>query len=133
MKIELTVSAQQIADIMTTAIESGGMTRAWCAGVYLRGEWEQKMEAMTKPWYAEAKIYEADFTISVAEIIDESKDAEGSNLRHYRLNAADFAKGIAVMATKYGRHFGDWMAENDDEVTGDVFLQCVTLGEVTYG
>jgi hypothetical protein len=41
--------------------------------------------------------------------------------------------GLQLMADKYPRHFADFIADNDDAITGDVFLQCCLLGEVVYG
>lgn len=43
------------------------------------------------------------------------------------------AQGLSVMAKIAPRHFADFLAGNEDATTGDVFLQCVTLGEVKYG
>jgi hypothetical protein len=40
---------------------------------------------------------------------------------------------LRLMAEKEPRHFADFMQENDDAVTGDVFLQCVLLKAVIYG
>jgi hypothetical protein len=42
-------------------------------------------------------------------------------------------KGLSIMAKDYPHHFGDFMTENDDATTGDVFLQCALYGEVIYG
>lgn len=42
-------------------------------------------------------------------------------------------RGEQVMLQDYRRHFGDLLAENDDAITADVFLQCAVMGEVVYG
>lgn len=31
------------------------------------------------------------------------------------------------------RHFADFLAENDDAITGDVFLQLAVMGEIVFG
>jgi len=41
--------------------------------------------------------------------------------------------GLQVMADKYPRHFQDLLNDNDDAITGDVFLQCCLWGEVVFG
>lgn len=41
--------------------------------------------------------------------------------------------GLQIFANAYPRHYGNFVAENDDAETGDVFLQCVCFGEVIYG
>jgi len=50
-----------------------------------------------------------------------------------KLDIAACMTGLKVMAEKYPRHFADMMADNDDAITGDVFLQCCLFGEVLYG
>lgn len=50
-----------------------------------------------------------------------------------RLNMRAVAAGAAVMAEKYPEHFRNFMDENDDAVTADVFLQCCVFGEIVYG
>lgn len=42
-------------------------------------------------------------------------------------------QGLEIMSQKYPKHFNDFIEENEDADTGDVFLQCVVLGEVVYG
>lgn len=51
----------------------------------------------------------------------------------YVLDADAIARGFALMAAEYSRHFGDFLAGNEDAVTGDVFLQCCLFGQVKYG
>jgi hypothetical protein len=64
---------------------------------------------------------------------DPDKDDEGESTGRKVFGLADLAKGLQTMAEKYPRHFADFVAENDDADTGDVFLQCVVLGDVVYG
>ena len=42
-------------------------------------------------------------------------------------------KGLKVFAEKSPYQFGEWLLDNDDSITGDVFLQCCLFGEVKYG
>lgn len=50
-----------------------------------------------------------------------------------RLDLEAIKKGLQIMAEKYPRHMGDFLNENDDADTGDVFLQCCLFGEAIYG
>ena len=59
-------------------------------------------------------------------IIEELEDTK----KQYSLTREDLVRGLAVMSSKYPRHFADFIAENEDAVTGDVFLQCCLFGEV---
>lgn len=58
--------------------------------------------------------------------------AEGEDEKHI-LNLVSIKKGLQTMAKKYPRHFNDFMQENDDACTSDVFLQCCLFGEVIFG
>lgn len=49
------------------------------------------------------------------------------------LNLTSLERGLQLMAEKYPHHWGDFLAENDDATTGDVFLQLALYGEVIYG
>lgn len=53
--------------------------------------------------------------------------------KRYTLDMAAIERGLAVMAEKYPKHFADFVAENDDAETADVFLQCCLFGEIVYG
>lgn len=51
----------------------------------------------------------------------------------HHLTLADIEKGLETMRDKYPRHWADLVEENDDLITGDVFLQCAVFGELVYG
>ncbi|MDD5092815.1 MAG: hypothetical protein PHV74_00320 [Dehalococcoidia bacterium] len=53
--------------------------------------------------------------------------------KEYTLDRRAIEKGLRIMAEKYSKHFSDFMNENDDSITGDVFLQCCLFGELVYG
>lgn len=52
--------------------------------------------------------------------------------RHF-LNRATLELGLAILKLDQPRHYADFMAENDDADTGDVFLQCCLFAEVIFG
>lgn len=64
---------------------------------------------------------------------EQGDEGDPDNGTEHRLDLGVIRRGLLVMAAKYPRHFGDFMAENDDADTGDVFLQCCLFGEVKYG
>lgn len=49
------------------------------------------------------------------------------------LNRLAIECGLLTMAEKFPRHWKDFISENEDADTGDVFLQCCLFGEVIYG
>lgn len=136
MKIVLDIPAQKIADLMVTAIEGNYMTRAWCNGVFLikPKSYEKSIDIKdTSPWYSKGGVYEKSFEICVEEIIDESKHASGSNIKKHTVGSVQMAEAFRLMSEQYGWHFGNFMSDDYDTVTADVFLQLAALGEVIYG
>ncbi len=51
----------------------------------------------------------------------------------YRLDLAAINEGLQVFATKYPKHYQDFVAEKYDAYTSDVFLQCCIFGDCIYG
>jgi hypothetical protein len=64
-------------------------------------------------------------------------DTEGEGEKTYRLDRATIQNGLLIMAGlpkgKGGHHWGDFLNQNEDAITGDVFLQCCLFGEIIYG
>lgn len=56
--------------------------------------------------------------------------------KEWRLDLNAVKHGLRVMAALQpghgGHHFPNFMAENEDAETGDVFLQCCLFGEIIY-
>jgi hypothetical protein len=63
------------------------------------------------------------------------QDEGGQTLagRPHRIDRAKILKGLKIFQRDYPKHFADFLSENDDATTGDVFLQCCVFGEVIYG
>jgi hypothetical protein len=49
------------------------------------------------------------------------------------LDLGTIRNGLQVMADKYPNHWHDFINDNEDATTGDVFLQCCLYGEVIFG
>jgi hypothetical protein len=64
-------------------------------------------------------------------ITDPSSDDEDS--KEFILDRAAMQRGFQVMQEKYLHHWNDFVTENDDACTSDVWLQCCLFGEVVYG
>ena len=70
-----------------------------------------------------------------SEDIDEDMEdiSEFPASAKHHLTLADIQKGLETMRDKYPHHWADLVEENDDLITGDVFLQCAVFGELVYG
>ena len=49
------------------------------------------------------------------------------------LNLQKIKRGLTAMAKKEPKHFADFISEDYDQITGDVFLQCCLFSKVIYG
>lgn len=49
------------------------------------------------------------------------------------LSQETIKSGLNLLAKKYPHHFADFIAENDDATTGDVFLQLCLYEEIVFG
>ena len=65
------------------------------------------------------------------EMDSELNDGEEPT-KHY-LTLKDVRKGLRLMKKEYPHHYADLVEENDDAITGDVWLQLAVFGEVIYG
>ena len=59
-------------------------------------------------------------------------DIEG-DMEDGLLDLGTIRYGLDTMAHKYPRHFQDLLNDNEDAITGDVFLQCCLWGEAIFG
>ena len=64
---------------------------------------------------------------------EESELNDGEEPKKYRVKLADVRRGLKKMRDEYPRHWADLVEENDDAITGDIFLQLTVFNEVIYG
>lgn len=64
---------------------------------------------------------------------DKEDDDEGAGSGKVRFDYAAMAKGLSVMAETEPYQFGQFIAENDDDVTFDTAWQCIIYGKTIYG
>lgn len=131
MKIEIDISAEHLANLFTTAIESGDpVTTArrggWCDGIY----WNSK--AATPPrgdfWYADPNNFKRHFHLEIVEVDDE---ATGHKTSH-TVNRQHIKNGLTIMAHKYAGYFAQIIRDDIDAPCADIFLQCVLFNEEKY-
>jgi hypothetical protein len=49
------------------------------------------------------------------------------------LDRAAIVKGLNLMSENYPKHYADFLSENDDAITGDIFLQLALYDEIIFG
>jgi len=75
-------------------------------------------------------VYSLPFTEGCGLVFSCTEDEDDT--KRYRLDRAALERGMQLMADKEFRHFSNFMLEDDDCETGDVFLQLCLFGEVVY-
>lgn len=108
VKSEFSITRQRIAELFISACEGG--SNYWCAKLTPKGRGDAYMSML------------AGFT--VVEIETAKKTV---------VTSKDIQKGLELMAQKYPRHFHDFLQENEDAETADVFLQLCVFQDLIYG
>lgn len=108
MRLEMNVSDSRIADLLVAAFEGGS---SYWAGV-------------SGPYASCSKVVTGEASMLVVDHVER---------KTYRLDMDVVKRGLRVFMRVAPRHFGNWLAENDDAETGDVFLQCCLLDGIVYG
>ena len=73
------------------------------------------------------------FTKGCATICQEMDDEEPNPNPERKLDRAAIDKGLGIMMNKYPHNWDNFINEDEDACTGDVFIQCCLLGKVIYG
>ncbi len=68
-------------------------------------------------------------------VVSDYHGADPGEMVKRRLNYRSIKRGLQLMAEskEYAHHWRDFIAENDDCITADVFLQFCLFGEVIHG
>lgn len=66
------------------------------------------------------------------DLLGSPSQGHAANAR-YRITPASLVRGLRIMAEKYPRHAARILEDSSDAETGDVLIQCATLGEIVYG
>jgi hypothetical protein len=118
--VQTKITDEQFKDMLCCACEGGS------------NYWIEKVDIESRPkqaeYWHESPVYGGHLAFHISE--DEPIKDKGSV---YKLTKDNLEKGAQIMADKYPHHFADWMNDNSDAITGDVFLQCCLFGEAIFG
>lgn len=125
MSIEVTVtnkiSEERVKDLLCCAFEGG--SNYW----YFIDEYEfpeDMKELEGRSPHLDVPLME-DGNVIITELEDRSVKND--------LNLKTIKRGLEIMAEKYPIHYGNFIRENEDAETGDVFLQCCLYGKLIFG
>jgi hypothetical protein len=124
------VPAERVIDLICTGAE-GGMSNSWCRSMDSEIKGSPDLSRIPESWH-DFPRYFAPFVGGV--IVFDAESPTSHDRRKVR-RVGRFAVSVALrlMAAEYPQHFGDFMADNEDAITGDVFLQLCVYGEVIFG
>jgi hypothetical protein len=127
-KVETTIKAETIADMVIGAFE-GGITY-WCSKARSVEPCEDCVTYEDGcPWYAKPSLYENDFKI---RLVQHEEHTTGAGTDVF-MTPASVQQGLSLMALNYPEHFSDMISGNWDAATADVFVQLCVFGTIIYG
>ena len=123
--LEHEVSLQRIQDLLVGAFEGGS------------NYWIDRINTESVPPVLEFKMEEMEDE-TVYNIPVNKGGALNIKVYDYEepvqnLTLESISEGLKLMASKYPRHFKDFIESNEDADTSDVFLQCCVLKDVVFG
>ncbi len=118
------VSVERIKDLLTSAFEGG--SNYWIERAKRTGKAIDRNQA---PFLSDAPVVKD----GGLQIKDYENGGGKSPDGWYSIDSKTLAEGLVVMAQKYPKACADFINENDDAETADIFLQCVCFGETIYG
>lgn len=138
MKVMIDVPLQRISDLLCCALEGG--SNYWYhiekfirpAQLAFLSDADQAKAMKREPQTFKHLDYPLNAGGALV-ISDRDRPEMGDKCRTERLDLSTVERGMTIFLSKYPRHFADFMAENEDACTGDVFLQCCLFGEAVYG
>lgn len=124
-KVAMPFSDSSVADLLTSAFE-GGMSRKWIRKVQMKRPAKEPSDPDKQ-----ARFY-SDFAVMPGYSLRITDDETG---KVYVLGRKIVETGLQNFATDEDvkHHFADFVREDYDAVTGDVFLQICLFGKVLYG
>lgn len=118
IEVPIQISEDRVRDLLVTAFEGG--INYWA--LVRRHGYDFCMSS-------DEFEFPEDFRIMVEEWDDERK-----KIATHKLDMAAIKKGLELMANYPNKeHWNNFIRENEDVCTGDVFVQLALLGEIRYG
>lgn len=141
VEVPLSVKWSRVQDLLIGAFEGGSnywyMIEEYVKPSGAAKDWPVLTAADSRKRGEKFNIYRhADYPVNpggALVVSDAGNDEREATKPARRLDRARLAEALALWAKECPRHFGDWLAENDDSTTADTFLQIAVLGEIVYG
>lgn len=121
IKLEMEIEERRLKDLVSCGFEGG--VGYWCVIT----DYENKNNAKVAFRHIDLPFVEGGAVL--CEVNDEEDPPT------LRLDKAAIERGLKLFSSdkQWKRHFANFIKENEDAETGDVFLQLCMLGDVVYG
>lgn len=125
IKITQEVSMEKVQDLLCNALEGGGNYWYFIKSFnYPKRETKESLNI---------RFQHIELPFKGGSLTIQDISGEGSEQKDMILDLTSILEGLQIMADKFPKHFMDFICENDDAETGDVFLQCCLFKDVIYG
>ena len=126
--LKIVVPKDKISGLLCTAFEGG--SNYWMEGI----RYTMPKHPTYKPCFEDGTPEPKYLWVPLNEggLVEIAIDDGDGILKWFPLTLLAIQSGLAKMSEKHPDHFKDFMEENDDAGTGDVFLQMCLFGEVVY-
>lgn len=132
-EVKKKVNYNDVANLLCSALE-GGSNYWYMLEKVVKPKKEDRyifIDSKGKEDTSWSETYTAPFSKGGRLVIS---DYSGENAFEPKILDLDaIERGLSVMAEKYPMHFSDFISDNGDAITGDVFLQCCLFGETIFG
>jgi hypothetical protein len=118
--VPVSIPIQRVKDLLCNAIEGG--SNYWVGTLDRKGG---KTQAQAE--------YRQDVPFVKGGWLELVEQEQSGKAKSFEISRNTIQNGLRIMAEKYPKHFINFIQENDDAETGDVFLQCICFGEIVYG
>lgn len=127
IKLETEITIERIKDLLCAAFEGGINYWATCS------VGQDKVDEVKAEYYHEIPVMGGEITILDNETQEELGKIDMESMKQaFEYMAAGTDKN-GKDCPGFRDHFADFMGENDDANTGDIFVQLAVMGEVIYG
>lgn len=123
--VTIKITDEQIAGLLCNAFEGGSN--------YWIGEVEQGKEPTSKLEGDDYFHWAQWWPVCGGSVLVTECDPDTGETKAHALDRAAIERGLVSMSIKSPTYFGDFISQNDDAETGDVFLQYCLFGEIVYG
>jgi hypothetical protein len=135
--VKTEISEQRVSDLLCGALDPGCGGSLYWAGTqgyeYPAGKTKDDFEYRCM----EVVLAGGKHIFFDADEDESNKIYSASKKEKWTLTREKLIKGLSVMASlkagSGGHHWPNFVAENDDAETADVYLQCCLFGEIIYG